>query len=170
VKVERIVGAFADVFESKIVIFETEVSGTVEPDFDEDGILGANLDGLLFGDLKELVVKAKGEIKSQNPLRTKGKDLRELVGWQEGSVSVGWVGGGNSATGIVIWDIGFLEEAVCSLNGRDVREAELFDKTVLMSFKTSFDATFGLGAMGGENLDAKLTHGARKLSERLLIP
>ena len=60
--IEGFVRPLGNGFEEKIVIFETQVRGAVETDFHQDGVFGPDTDELIGGDLKELVVEAKGKV------------------------------------------------------------------------------------------------------------
>jgi hypothetical protein len=79
VSVEGFVGSLGNGLETEIVIFETDVFGPVEPDLHPDGIFGANPDGLTLGDLKELVLIAKGEVIGHDPFGANGEDFLETV-------------------------------------------------------------------------------------------
>lgn len=54
--------ALGDGFESQVMVFETNVGGSIELSFEEDGVFGADLDGLGLEELEELVAEANGEI------------------------------------------------------------------------------------------------------------
>jgi hypothetical protein len=73
------IGFFGDRGTVEIMIFESKVDGAVESDFNEDGVFRANPDGLVLGELEELVFKTEREIISDHARGSEGKDLREDV-------------------------------------------------------------------------------------------
>ena|SRR3989344_6658130 len=79
VSVGGFVGLLGNGFEVKVAVFETNVRGTVETDFDEDGIFGTDSDGLVLVDLKELIVVTKGKVIGQGSFGAKGEDFVEPV-------------------------------------------------------------------------------------------
>ena len=71
--------AFGDGLETQIAIFETDMGGPVEADFEEDGVLGPDPDGLIFEELEELFAEAEGEIVGEDALDAQGEDPVQLL-------------------------------------------------------------------------------------------
>ena len=70
---------FKDGFEIKVMVFEAQMGRTVKADFDKDGVFWTDSDGLIFEDLKELIVKAEGEVVGEGSICAEGKDFLKPV-------------------------------------------------------------------------------------------
>lgn len=75
----------------------------------------------------------------------------------------------NGATPVVIRDINLTEELIGLWDRGNTSQAKLFDKTVLVSIKAPFDASFRLRAIGTGDLNTEFIHGASKLGHGLVV-
>ena len=84
-------------------------------------------------------------------------------------MSVERIGRLDGKTNVVLWDVNFREKLVGLLEGGDAVKTQFLDEPVLMGFKTSLDAPFGLGGVSGHDFDAQFFHGACELCEGLFV-
>lgn len=68
-----------DRLDVKVLIPETDVGGTIEVNFDEDGVFGPDPDGLICPELEEPVAKAKGEVVGDYTRDAQREDLLKLL-------------------------------------------------------------------------------------------
>lgn len=85
----RTIGFFGDGDGVQIKIFESDMEGAVESDFNEDGMSGADADDLILKKLEEFVFETESEVVGDNAGGPHGEDLVEVLGFQEGPVGVG---------------------------------------------------------------------------------
>lgn len=154
----------------QIKIFESEMEGAVESDFNEDGMSGAYADELLLEKLEEFVFEAECEVVGDNAGGPHGEDLVEVLGFQEGPVGVGWTGWFDSATAVVIGDVNVAEETVGFLGGREACQAELFDEPILMGEEAPLDTPLGLRRMSANDLNVEVIHSAGELGDGGIVP
>lgn len=166
----RTIGFFGDGDGVQIKIFESDMEGAVESDFNEDGMSGADADDLILEKLEEFVFEAECEVVGDNAGGPHGEDLVEVLGFQEGPVGVGWTGWFDGATAVVIGDVNVAEETVRFLDGRDGCQAELFDEPILMGEESPLDTPLGLWRMGANDLNVEVIHGAGELGDGGIIP
>ncbi len=69
------VGFLGDEGECEIVVFEPDMCGPIEPEFNEDVVLWSNAEGLIGQQLKETVLAAQGKIVGDDAGRAQGEDF-----------------------------------------------------------------------------------------------
>lgn len=76
---ERPVSWLGNGFKSQVMVFKAKAGGTVQANFDKDSVFWANSDRLVFEDLEEFVVKAKGEVVGEGSFRAERENFLKPV-------------------------------------------------------------------------------------------
>ena len=79
---------------------------------------------------------------------------------------IGWLDG---KAGVVSRDVNSPKELGGLFPVGNARQTKFFDKPILMGFKTAFDSSLGLRAVGGDDLNTQFFHGTAELGEGFLV-
>ena len=142
----------------------------IQANFNENLVFGPHTDRLIRQDLKEAVLESDGKVVEYGPFRAQGEDFFQPMRWKKRPMSIGAVGWINGAAGIVVRDIDFPEEFVGCFHGGNAGQAQFLDQAILMGSEAALHAALGLRAVGGDDFDVELFHGAGKLSDGIEIP
>ena len=156
--------------EAEVLSFDTEIQGVIEALLHEDFGVGEDGDGLISFQLEPLALPLEGEVPSHLADILDAEDRWQMMSGEQGPMNIGGVGGGNGKALVVGGEVGVPEKLIGSVGGGDSFQTQLFDKAVLEGAKEPFDASFGLGAMGMEDLDLQFSQGAGVLGLWLTIP
>ena len=138
---------------------------SVQACFDQDGVFRSDSDGLIHQDLKEALLARQGIVVGQDARRAHREDFVQTMGSEQGTMSLGGVGGRDGEPGIMGGEISFPEELIGGFFVGDSRQAKLFDQAILMRVEGAFYAAFGLRAVGANDIYPQLGHGTGELGD-----
>lgn len=154
--------------EAQVLSFDTEIQGVIEPVLHEDFGVGEDRDRLILFQLEPLTLPWEGEVPSHSADTLNAEDGGQMVRGEKGAMNIGGIRGKNGKALVMSRQIGVPEELIRGVSGGDAFQTQLFDEAVLQGAKEPLHASFGLRAMGMEDLDVQCSQGAGILSLRLL--
>jgi len=155
--------------EAQVLSFDPEIQGVIEALLDQDFRVGEDRDGLIFFQLEPLALPLEGEVPSHSTDTLDTEDGGQVMSGEQGTMDIGGAGRRNGKAGVMGGEVSVPEELIGSVQGGDASQTQLLDEAVLEGAEESFDASFGLGAMGMKDLDVQFSQGAGVLGLRLPI-